>query len=173
MQAEQEAIQPFFDILSLPRWALITNGAELVLVAAAVGFTACLWCKAINRSRKQEDETPDDFRYRRDIAERSIMGALNVGLTSASVLMAGAFALLGFAKAAAKPLPASATTQVILGVVWLVFSIFVGVWNVGIIAPKAIHQDVSRVPAINIRQMLQLCSILAGGFSLLLGLFLL
>jgi hypothetical protein len=172
MQSEQEAIQPFFDILKLPCWALVMNGAVLVLAVGAVGFTAYLWRQEADRTRQQEGEPPEDFRSRKDIAERSIMAALNAGLTSASVLMAGAFALLGFAKGAAKPLPTAATTQVILGVIWLVVSIFMGVWNAGIIAPKAIHQDVSRVPSINIRQMLQLCSVLVGGFSLLLGLFL-
>lgn len=165
-------MQPFFNIFELPCWVLVVDGTILILAAGALIFTAYLWKNAEDRTLKQADEKVEDFRYRKDIAERSVMAALNVGLTSASVLLAGAFALLGFAKGATKPIPTAATTQVVLGAIWLVISIFAGVWNAGIIAPKAIQQDVSRVPAVNIRQTIQLWGILVGGFSLLLALFL-
>ena len=162
----------FFDLSELPNWLLITNAISLLAVIGIVFFTASLWKNKDKRSQ-QDNEPDDDFRYRKDIAERSMMSQIQSGLTSASVLMAGSFALIGFAKGASAPIPTAATTQVFIGITYLCLSIFIGILNVGVISPKASREDVSMIPAINIKNAAQLYLILLGGLSIIISLFLL
>ena len=173
MPGTPPASEPFLALFSLPCWALIADAFMAVLAVAAVALTVYLWrAEGDARSRQQTGESDDDFRSRKEIGQNGVVAQLNAGLTSASVLLAGAFALLGFASDARIPFTVAARTQVVIGTIWLLLSIFAGVWNSGIISPKSPRQDVSRVPSVHVILSIQLWSILLGGVSVLLSLFL-
>ena len=169
---KQKKPDPFFAPSSLPSWVIITDIGIFLLAAAAVAITAVLWRGQSGARKKQHNESDAAFHNRKDLGQTGVIAQFNAGLTSATVLLAGAFALLGLARHADFPFPLSARTQVIVGVIWLIISVFTGVWNAGVISPKSALEDVSRVPSVNIMLALQLWSILLGGICLLLSLFL-
>lgn len=167
-----QTVEPFLSFFSLPWWAIITDVSIFALAVLAVIYTIYLWRGQVDRSSKQAQETDDGFRHRQDLGQRGVTAQLNAGLTSSTVLLAGAFALLGLARDPKILFSPAARTQVVIGAIWFIISIFTGIWNAGVIAPKSSSQDVSKGFSINIMLAIQLWTILIGGISILLSLFL-
>jgi hypothetical protein len=171
MESGQTPSPIFFDLAALPCWVQIIDFVILAVVITAVIYWVYLW-KGKDKSQKENNEDKEDFQHRQDLGAGTVETQLNAGLTSASVLAAGAFALLGITRAADAPIPTAASTQLVIGVIWLVISILIGVWNSGVMTVKVTTRDVSGVASINIMLVAQLWSIVAGGFTILVSLFL-
>jgi len=161
----------FFDPCSLPGWAWVVNLLIVGFAAGAIIYWSFLW-KGKDKSAQRKEEGDEEFRHRQDLGARAVETQLNAGLTSSSILLAAVFVLLGLSRATEYPLPTAASTQAVLGAIWLVISILLGVWNSGIMTSKVTGTDVSGSPSINIMLVAQLFFIACGGLSLLAALFL-